>query len=210
MQKVKFLLVALLALVFGCSKDSDTPVNPQADKIVITVLATYPATMNVINNKLILSVSGQADLSYIVPPGQNYVITISGDEATMRKGKTAVLAMSCTATNNQGASWPVCYNFADGKNTIASLSADNGKIEWIGDFCGTTGDQIVLHIKTSFQYAYPEEYKISFGGLALYVSGTANLGWNLSATADTTIILSGEEAANRIGKSFSLEVVYFA
>ena len=44
--------------------------------------------------------------------------------------------------------------------------------------------------------------------MTAYVEGNEDLGWGLSSAADTIIILSGEEATSRIGKSFALRAAY--
>ena len=159
----------------------------------------------VTNNKLTLSVSGQADLTYFITPGQNYTIEITGEEGLARKGKLSVLTMSCTATNSAGVTLPVCYNFDAGK-TNTSLATDIAKIEWIGESCGTTADKINLRIKTTFQYSVPGEYNIIDVFCTLRSPGEDPVGWLISPTADTVINITDESVSRRLGKPFTLKI----
>lgn len=200
-----WLLAFFTFLVIGCSKSTDPqpdPPGPDNDKISIPILASYQEGINIVSNQLTIIVNGEADLSYYIPPGKDTTIVISGLQAKSRKGKSALLTMSCTAKNNQGAIIPVCYNHADGKFTISSLAVNNPKIEWLGQMCGTTGDQVILRIKLTMQYAYPDEYTVLICGIVFGINDYDELNWSLSASADTTIIVTGEDASSRIGKPY--------
>ena len=208
-------LTALIAfLMLGCSKDPVIPVDPPppttSDTIKIVVSASYQAGMNISDNKLKLAVGGQPDLSFAVPLGQDYIIILTGDQAKTRKGKSATLTMSCSATNGQGTIIPVCYNFTDGKTTINSLLSNNSKIEWIGQTCGTGGDQIILRVKCTFE-CDSSRYILSNYFFSLLSSGAGDLYFGLShKNVDTTYIISGADATSRINQNFVLKFEFIA
>ena len=96
--KLCFVTIFII-LMSGCKKDPNPIIPPppvSADTIRIPVLATYANSLTITNNALVLSVVGQSDLSYSVPPGQDYIVIITGDAAKARKGKAAILTMSCS------------------------------------------------------------------------------------------------------------------
>jgi len=202
---LNFCLLAFFTfLLLGCSKSTDPqpdPPGPNTDEISIPILASYQGNINITNNKLTISVNGEADLTYYIPPGKDTTITITGAQAISRKGKSATLTMSCTATNSQGTIIPICYN-NDGVVVINSLATNNPKAQWVGEVCGTSGDQIILRIKLSLQYAFPGEYTVTSCGLKLGCSPNEDLVWHTSSSVDTIIILTGEAASSRIGKPF--------
>ncbi len=211
--KISLYLVAFLTfLVVGCSKSDDAkPTDPpvsDSDKISIPVGTSYQGEITVLNNTLALSVAGQPDLTFFLHPGQDTVITLTGAEATSRKGKAATLTMTCTAVNNEGAPITVCYNHENGY-TINSLQSSNQKVEWIGQTCSAGGDNIILRVKITFQYGN-NPYTVQTCGFRLEVDGFEDLGWQVSPTADTTVVISGQAAIDRIGKPYAIVFTDFS
>ncbi len=205
MKKFSLVFLVILAMLAGgCSKSSETvtPENPNDQTtITIPVKALYEESVTISNNVLTLSVAGQPDLYFPVTPNQDVKVMITGESAKSRLNKTATLTMSCQA-DIQGVPVPVTYNHPDGKTELA-LQSSNPKVEWVGQ-TGTTGDQIIIRVKITFQYSSPGEYTVTNGGFALYVDGQSDLNWPASATADTIIIITGQAAKDRLGKPFGL------
>lgn len=201
------LLAFFTLLLLGCSKSTDPqpePPEPSANKISIPIRASYTGDINVFDNQLKLTVSGEVDLLYYIPPGKDTTIILTESQSASRKGKSATLTMSCQATNNQGLPIPICYNHAGGEYAVSSLQINNQKIEWNGQICGTSGDQVVLRVRATFQYEYPGDYIVHDQGIWLYVTGEADICWVIPAEKDTSIIINGIEATRRLGKPFRL------
>lgn len=205
-----FWLATFALLVLGCSKSETKPAEPPVitDRIILSFSATYPAGINITQNKATLSVAGQGDLVYFVTPGKDTSIMISGAQAECRQGKPATVTMNCEAKYGEGNVVPICYNYADGKVEINSLLSDNPRIVWIGNQCSPSGDQVILRVKITFHYDFnPPEYTVINGGFSFGVAGDDEhvLWWSTSADVDTVIILSGEAATSRLGKEFYVQ-----
>ena len=203
---LSFLAILLAVLLVGCSKNEDPqPSDPPSDpnKIIIPVGTSYQGEMTVVNSMLIVSVAGQPDLIYALVPGHDSLITLSGVDAANRKGKSALLSLTTNARNLQGEDITVCYNYENGY-TISSLQPTNQRVEFQGQPCGQNSDQIIIRVKATFQYASPGEYTVLGCGVSLCVSDCPDLHWALSPTADTVIILTGQDVANRLNKPYGL------
>lgn len=205
--KVNLLVAFLTFLLVGCSKSEDpepiNPPGPDSDKITIPVGTSYQGDITVLSNILVLSVAGQSDLTFELIPGQDTVITLSGAEATSRKGKAATLTMTCNAVNGEGVPVMVCYNHENGY-VINSLASSNQKVDWVGQACNASGDQVILRVKITYQYG-ARPYTVKHCGFRIEVDGLDGyIYWRTSSTADTTVVISGQDAIDRIGKKYAI------
>jgi len=207
------LLAFFVFLLLGCSKSTDPQPDlpgPNTDKISIPILTSYQGDIVITNNTLIISVNGETDLVYYIPPGKDTIIIITGDQATHRKGKPATLTMNCVAINLHGDQVPICYN-NNGTISIPSLLGDNQKANWVGQACGISGDEIVIRVKVVYEYQFPGEYRLIAGSLTFGSEGIDQLiTWPISANLDTVIVIRGVSAQNRIGKPYWLTMGDYA